>query len=89
MPGIDRSAAGDHDRTVHARQADYPHEWEIVRYERAGKWFIEYKHGSLIPCRHIGVGEAARLAVEAGAFVYFNRPGGAVFDRKVRALGGI
>jgi hypothetical protein len=70
------------DRTVHASSS----EWEIVRYDRAGKWFVEWKAG-LIPCRQVGVREAARLAVKAAkdgdGEIFLGRAGGRSFDRLV------
>lgn len=68
----------DDDRTVHAKTKDGT---EIVRYEQTGKWYAEAPDGSR---HHIGVNEAARLSRDG--FVYFNRPGGRTFERRVRAL---
>lgn len=81
MPGVSGDLFDDPDRTVHAKTNDGA---ELVRYDRGGKWFIEWPREQMKPCRHIGVGEAARLARDG--FVFFNRPGGRVFERKVRAL---
>jgi hypothetical protein len=75
----------DTDRTVHASGDGQ----EIVRYDRAGHWYIEFDRLALRPCRHIGVAEAARLAVELeadGGTIFTRMPGGRVFDRKVRDL---
>jgi hypothetical protein len=64
------------DRTVHARTAVGD---EIVRYDRAGKWFIEYA-GSR---RQITLAEAVGIATWPGATVFTGLPGGGAFDRKV------
>lgn len=72
------------DRTVHARCGDE----ELVRYDRAGKWFLEYRPARMRPARQVSVGEAVRLAlemIERGGSVIFRRPGGTTFDRKVRS----
>jgi hypothetical protein len=68
------------DRTVHATTRDG---WEIVRYDRASKWYIEH------PVRRqrfaVPLGTAVHHATEEGATTYLGRPGGKRFDRKVRA----
>ena len=72
------------DRRVHAVAG----EWLLVRYNRAGKWYIEYEpprgRGS-IPVK---IAEAVRLALLweeiAGGTIYFGLPGGGTFDRLVR-----
>ncbi len=72
------------DRTVHAECNGF----EVVRYNREGKWYVEPR--SDVSREHIGVGEAARRAeacVVLGGVVHFGRPGGQVFDRRVRLLG--
>lgn len=74
------------DRTVHA---EYEFK-EIVRYDRAGKWFLESSASALIPARRLSVREAARLAADSRYYssgrIYFGRPGGASFDRLTRDL---
>ena len=40
------------DRTVHAEAPRS--EWQIVRYEKAGRWFVEYRDRDGA-ARHIGV----------------------------------
>lgn len=63
------------DRTVHGltdRGA------EIVRYDRAGRWYVEWR-GVRSP---IDVRQAARLARKGEA--YLGRPGGGRFDKLVR-----
>lgn len=70
------------DRKVHARSP----EMEVVRYDRAGKWYLEPEHFSL-PAQHVTVKEAARYAVwaanEANGQIFTGLPGGAMFDRLV------
>lgn len=69
------------DRRVHAELGDE----QVVRYERAGKWYIE--SGDMrfgIPLNY-----AARRAVqlrEKGGFVHLGIPGGSAFDRRVGKL---
>jgi hypothetical protein len=73
------------DRRIHAETRHF----QIVRYERAGKWCVESKDKHL-PSIHISVSEAARRAVDGrevlDGTIYLDVPGGQVFDRKVRAL---
>lgn len=67
------------DRIVHARSFD--RHQEIVRYDRAGKWWVENSDGTR---RHVGVREAAELArfyVRWGGTVFTRMPGGSTFDR--------
>ncbi len=70
------------DRTVHARTASGD---EIVRYDRAGKWFVEFARFGR---RQISLGEAVALAVEDGAEWFAGRPGGSRFDDAVRVARG-
>lgn len=77
-------AARDADRQVHAVLDDE----QIVRYDRAGKWFIEFSPPRMRPARHVTVREAARRAVEMkeeGGTIFFGRSGGGSFDRAVRS----
>jgi len=74
----------NYDRTVHARYDDM----EIVRYDRAGKWYLE----PTLPGpqrQHIGVWTAAASALwgihNAHGTWYPNLPGGKSFDRLMRA----
>lgn len=72
------------DRTVHAAYPD----WEVVRYDRAGKWFLEPTR-PMISCRRVTLNAAARAALEGvadGGVIYFGKPGGRMFDAKVRKL---
>lgn len=71
------------DRTVHA---SHPDGRQIVRYDRAGKWWLEHDPPLMRPARHIGVREAARIALqleEEGGTIIMGRPGGNAFDRLV------
>jgi hypothetical protein len=72
-------AAVNNDRTVHASN----HEAEIVRYDRAGKWYIEYRDGDR---RRISLRQAAKFAcllyVRDGV-ILTGKPGGRAFDRAV------
>lgn len=66
------------DRRIHGISTDGG---EIVRYERAGKWYIEYPTG-MRPRRALTVRSAASLAALGRAFL--GKPGGMRFDAKVR-----
>lgn len=77
------------DRTVHAT---YPG-MEIVRYDRAGKWYMEATGDGYVDAelglkrRQLGIGSAAEQAIWAlanGGQVFFGRLGGSTFDKKVR-----
>jgi hypothetical protein len=65
------------DRTVHGTLATGV--GQIVRYDRASKWYVEWPDGQR---RHISLGEAVRLAVAGRPF--YGRPGGMRFDVEVR-----
>lgn len=71
------------DRTVHAAYNGM----EVVRYNGAGKWYLEPTNRSL-PRQHVGVREAARMAVwgqrNASGFIRYGEAGGASFDRLAR-----
>jgi hypothetical protein len=71
------------DRTVHACN----HEAEVVRYDRAGKWYIEYRDGR--PYRRLGVRDAAKEALRLHAdngVILAGQPGGRLFDRIVHEV---
>jgi hypothetical protein len=70
-------ARRSYDRTVHGRTHGGN---EIVRYDRAGKWYVE---GANIRKR-VSLSEAAKLAA-VGEF-YPRLPGGQAFDARVRKL---
>lgn len=62
------------DRTVHAKTVRGT---EVVRYDRAGKWFVEGVDG----WRHrVSLADAVRLATQPDAEVFLGRPGGGRFD---------
>lgn len=69
------------DRTVHAKTED----GEIVRYDRAGKWYIEWDNGERT---QITVKEAANwvVIVADDATINFGLPGGSAFDRHVMRI---
>jgi hypothetical protein len=70
------------DRRVHARHGNV----EIVRYDRAGKWWLESIDGRW-PRRRVSVTMAAIHAhdfLQDGGEVFFGLHGGAMFDSKVR-----
>jgi len=73
------------DRKVHAFAENGS---EVVRYDRAGKWWVEHPAGSLLPARQVSMREAARIAIEfwyeRGGSVNFGVPGGSAFDREIR-----
>lgn len=66
------------DRTVHAVLVDGS---EVVRYDRAGKWFSE--RDDLRPVK-LTLASAVRLASQVGARAYLGRSGGRRFDAGVR-----
>ena len=71
------------DRTVHATLGDG---WQVVRYDRAGKWYIEHRSPGR-KRRAVSVREAAGYVSDAmnkgEATLYLRRPGGKTFDRIV------
>lgn len=68
------------DRTVHAENDQVA----IVRYDRAGKWYMEPKQPGRSR-RHVGVGSAAAEAAKTPDMtIHFGLPGGQAFDRRVR-----
>lgn len=66
------------DRQVHGISADGH---QIVRYDRAGKWYLE---GPTATRKQITLTEAAQLA--AHGTPHLDKPGGRTFDARVRAL---
>ena len=74
-----RVPASGPDRTVFVRMSDGR---EIARYDRAGKWFVEYVDESGKPAvrRNVSVRMAARTAAsDRRATVYVGLPGGSAF----------
>jgi hypothetical protein len=69
------------DREVHA---GFPDGGAIVRYERAGKWYLEYPPDAGIKRKLITLKEAVALTIEhegkPGSFVGLGRAGGLAFD---------
>lgn len=74
------------DRSVHAVTADGV---EVVRYDKAGKWFVENPDGTRRP---ITLPEAAELGaaaqVDPRGRMRFDLSGGQAFDARVRRLLG-
>lgn len=70
------------ERIVHGKTEDG---WEIVRYDRAGKWYIE--NGKIIPedeRRQISVREAAELALKGT--LYPRRYGGRALYAHIKKI---
>jgi hypothetical protein len=70
---LSRDEGRDADRTVHGMTVEG---YEIVRYDRAGKWYVEgngYR-------THVSVSKAATLATEPGGRVFLGLGGGGRFD---------
>jgi hypothetical protein len=84
--GMPDAGAGEivRDRRVHAANS----EAEVVRYDRAGKWYIEPRDRSF-QRQHVTVKEAAEYALwmyrQAGGTIIYGVPGGGLFDREVHA----
>ena len=74
----ERIRAAGLDRTVHGKTADGR---EIVRYDRAGKWYLESPIDARVA---IALADAVRLATDGSA--YLDRPGGLQFDAQVQRL---
>ena len=72
------------ERVVHAVNTDGSA--EIVRYDRAGKWFAEFRRPLAPTVEFASVADAARTAVdweERGGTIYPRQYGGTVFVRLV------
>jgi hypothetical protein len=67
------------DRTIHAIDR---HGKQIVRYDRAGKWYLEDQHGRWRV--RISLAKAVHEATQVGSHVYLDLPGGQRFDAAVR-----
>lgn len=76
-----------YDRTVHAT---VPGGGEIVRYDKASKWYLEYPPKTLKPRTRLSLPKAVDLALkherEPGCCIFLNRAGGTMFDARVRKL---
>lgn len=77
----------DDDRTVHAVSLDG--EEQFVRYDRAGKWWIEFKPPRLRPARQVSLGEAVERAAwleenGVGLVPFYGKSGGRAFDRALK-----
>lgn len=66
------------DRTVHGTGGAASHAWEVVRYDRSGKWVIE--HTDCGSRRYVSLDVAARSCDRPR----LGLPGGARFDAKMR-----
>lgn len=66
------------DRTVHVTLRDGR---EVVRYDRAGQWYIEHPGGRRF---RLLLADAVSWALDTGAQWHEGRPGGLLFDRAVR-----
>ena len=69
------------DRRVHASDGRV----EVVRYEKAGKWYIEIPADDRHPFErvHVGVSRAAQEAIileDRGGMIHLGIPGGKTFD---------
>ena len=77
----------DNDRTVHAQTE----QMDVVRYGRAGKWYLEPKNPSL-PRQAVSIKQAVDYVVWAersqgtGSVVFYGRRGGLAFDSKVKKI---
>lgn len=73
------------ERVVHASIENAAGRGEIVRYDRAGKWYVEYSDGSR---RKLTLDDAVALADawwRTGGTPHFDRYGGTAFNRRLRA----
>lgn len=73
---------GNPDRTVHAQAPDGS---QIVRYDRAGKWYLEHPPATATKRTALTLARAVTVAVEAhekGGTVFPRLPGGGRFDEK-------
>ncbi len=69
------------DRTVHAVLEDGR---QVVRYDRAGKWYIEpLGYPDTAKRRPVSLQEAVAVAAQTRGTVYYGRPGGGLFDKRV------
>lgn len=74
------------DRTTHASSKDGS--VAVVRYDKAGRWWLERSDGTRAPLRlATAVTEAIVLEADGGT-IHFGRHGGSQFDNKVRTQRG-
>lgn len=69
------------DRRVHARN----HTFELVRYDRAGKWYAENPNFNVRT--RLDIHRAAKTAKwleQTGGQIFYGVPGGSTFDRLVK-----
>ena len=72
---------GRDDRTVHALGKGR----EVVRYNRAGKWYVENQDGSRRAVTlDQAVSEAADISSANGGIIRYGRAGGSAFDARMR-----
>lgn len=73
---------GDPDRCVHASNELG---WELVRYNRAGKWYFEH-HAERR--QHVKLDAAVNRVTRTPDWkIYLGKPGGSLFDSRVRKEG--
>lgn len=72
------------DRTIHAAYDD----WEVVRYDRASKWYVEGRGPQEGRRMQVPLWLAVETARDHDAEVFYGRPGGTTFDRRLKALEG-
>ena len=74
------------DRTVHAAWS----EEDLVRYDRAGKWYVEPRYEG--KRRQVTLADAVKYALlvegNPSGRVFLDRPGGGTFDARYRAAKG-
>lgn len=68
-------ASTNGDRRVHA---EHPDGTQVVRYDKAGKWYVE-RAGD--PRQAVTIAQAVREALRPSMRVRLGVPGGATFDR--------
>lgn len=72
---------GDVDRTVHATSSTGD---EVVRYDRAGRWWLERADGTRAPLRLTTAVAEAIVIARTGGRVHLGRLGGGRFDAAYR-----
>lgn len=72
------------DRRVHASNSEF----EVVRYGRAGKWYIEPRHPDQGKRQHVNIDQAVHFALHLAKHVHgkinLNVDGGSLFDKRVQ-----